>query len=260
MKITGGAHETFFRAFEDGDQKGFRWNKGGRLYSTGDYQTLKEAQRLLMRFDGEPIVEIDIRASYLTILHGKLGIVPDFGADPYAISGVPREVVKGWLVATFGAEKPIPRWPQDRAAEYASKTGGRQLGRDHPVRALGVKMLTRYPVLRHLGEPGLGWADLMFAESEAIIGAMLVLVEKRIPSLPVHDSLIVPAHAEGLAVDALKRTFKEVVGVEPLVEVNRGGRARWIDLVRPSSVRRGFGDTPGTSRTSAWTTSPTPRQ
>ena len=43
------------------------------------------------------------------------------------------------------------------------------------------------------------------------------------PSLPVHDSLIVPAHAEGLAVDALKRTFKEVVGVEPLVEVNRGG-------------------------------------
>ena len=82
-----------------------------------------------------------------------------------------------------------------------------------------MKMLTRYPVLRHLGEPGLGWADLMFAESEAIIGAMLVLVEKRIPSLPVHDSLIVPAHAEGLAVDALKRTFKEVVGVEPLVEV-----------------------------------------
>ena len=43
VKITGGSHETFFRSFEHGDQKGFRWNKGGRLYSTGDYQTLNEA-------------------------------------------------------------------------------------------------------------------------------------------------------------------------------------------------------------------------
>jgi hypothetical protein len=222
VKITGASHEAFVRSFEHGYQPEFRWNKGGRLYSTGDYQSMKDTRRLAMRFDGEPVVEIDIKASYLTILHGKMGVTPEFGADPYAVPGIPREIAKGWLVASVGAEKHLARWPSDQAADYATKTGGRQLRRDHPVNVVREKMVARYPVLRHVGEPGLGWADLMFTESEAIIGAILILIERRIPSLPVHDSLIVPASAERVAVDALEGSFREVAGVDPLIEVNCG--------------------------------------
>ncbi|BCB21149.1 hypothetical protein [Bosea sp. ANAM02] len=220
VEITGGSHQGFVRQFEHGDQPGFNWDKGGRLYSTGpgNYQTLSKASRLAMRFDGEQVVEIDIKASYLTILHGKLGVRPEFEADPYDIEGVPREVVKGWLVATFGAEKSLQRWPQEQVRDYATRTG-RRLGQDYPVRAVGERLLGRYPVLGSAGEEGLGWPDLMFTESEVVIRTMLALLKDGTPSLPVHDSLIVPASRSRPAVDALRESFKQVLGVEVLVEV-----------------------------------------
>lgn len=219
--ITGGLHRGFYRGFEHGDQKDFQWNKGGRLYSIGpdNYQTLKESARLGMTFDGEAVVEIDIRSSYLTILHGVAGLAIDLTADPYEIAGVPRQVVKGWLVATLGAEKPLRRWPTTQVVAYREKTGG-DLGRDHPSKIIRGKMVEKFPVLHCVGEPGFGWADLMFRESEAIIQTMLALVAVGIPSLPVHDSLIVPASAQDLAVTTLTAAYKEVVGVVPVVEVN----------------------------------------
>jgi hypothetical protein len=45
------------------------WKKGGRLYSSGEhcYQRLSETERLKMTIKGEPVAEIDIKASFLTI-------------------------------------------------------------------------------------------------------------------------------------------------------------------------------------------------
>jgi hypothetical protein len=57
-----------------------------------------------MTLDGEPVAELDITASYLTVLHGKLGkpLPVAEGCDPYsAVPGVPRGIVKGWVVATL---------------------------------------------------------------------------------------------------------------------------------------------------------------
>jgi len=193
----------------------------GRLYSIGsnNYQTLKEAARLGMTFDGKTVVEIDIKSSYLTILHGIAGVPIDLSAAPYEIPGVPRDVVKGWLVATLGAEKHLRRRPPTQIAEYPEKTG-RDLGRDHPIKMIQEKMVEKFPVLARIGEPGLGCADLMFKESEAIIQTMLALIAAGIPALPVHDSLIVPARAHDLAVVALTSSYEGAVGVKPGIEVN----------------------------------------
>ena len=179
MVITGGSHEGFYRQFELGDDEPtFGWNKGGRLYSRGEgnYQTLKEADRLRMKFDGQPVVEIDLKASYLTIMHGKLGVVPRFGDDPYGDVGPRGWVTKAWLVAALGAGKHLKRWPREWATQYEEKFG-RNLGRDHPVRDVGECLLIKYPILRRIGEPGLGWADLMFTESEVIVRTMLSLID-----------------------------------------------------------------------------------
>jgi hypothetical protein len=48
-----------------GDHPAFAWNLGGRLYSQGQdsYQSLSSDQRLDMTIDGEPVCELDIRAS-----------------------------------------------------------------------------------------------------------------------------------------------------------------------------------------------------
>jgi len=69
--LEGGTHRGYRRIFNCGDDPDFDWNKGGRLYSLGEdsYQRLKKEERLRMLIDGEPVVEIDVRASFLTILY-----------------------------------------------------------------------------------------------------------------------------------------------------------------------------------------------
>lgn len=223
VSITGGSHNGFIRSFEHGDQPGFHWNKGGRLYSSGkdSYQSLSQAARLTMQLNGQSVVELDLKASYLTILHGKLGMYPDFGDDPYAVAGLPRSVVKSWLVAAFGAEKHPQRWPAEAAKAYAKPYGG-NLGRDYTVKDVGERLLSKYPALQHIGQPGLGWADLMFTESEVIIGTMVRLMAQGTPSLPVHDSLLVPASRSDQAGEIMTNQFKALVGCIPLIKVEHG--------------------------------------
>jgi hypothetical protein len=69
---------------------------GGRWYAVGNegnYQLLSETERLRITIDGEPIVEADVRASHLSIMHGLLG-QPLPEGDPYGFPDVPRSVAK----------------------------------------------------------------------------------------------------------------------------------------------------------------------
>jgi hypothetical protein len=92
QSIEGGVHRGYVRIFQNGDHPAFDWNFGGRLYSqpAGDtnYQQQKGTQRRRMTINSEPVVEIDIRASYLTIFHAWHGVQLDREADPYAIRGL----------------------------------------------------------------------------------------------------------------------------------------------------------------------------
>jgi hypothetical protein len=68
---------------------------------------------------------------------------------------------------------------------------------DYPMRTIREKVLERHPLLARWGGEikgrVRGYGDLMYAENEAIIGAMQTLMrDHQVPSLPVHDSLIVP--------------------------------------------------------------------
>jgi len=113
--------------------------------------------------------------------------------------------------------------------------------RSFPVSARGLEATARAPASRlkaatshgrietgptdnwHIGRTGLGWADLMFRESEVIIQTMLALVAAGVPSLPVHDSIIVPASACTLASELLTTSFKEMTGLKPGIEINNQG-------------------------------------
>lgn len=67
----------------------------------------------------------------------------------------------------------------------------------------------------------LNWADLMFAESEVMSGAMrkLMLIDHA-PTLCVHDSLIVPVSKAATAGEAIKMTFQAKHQVLPLLKIN----------------------------------------
>jgi hypothetical protein len=74
------------------------------------------AKRLEMTINGSPVVEIDLRASYLTIFHAWHGVQLDPNQDPYAIPGLggeARDIVKLWVAATFGNSALLRKWPSD---------------------------------------------------------------------------------------------------------------------------------------------------
>ena len=76
----GAGFSGFRRLFHEGDIKGFDFQWGGCLYGVEDfnYQVMKKTDRPNLLINGEPISEIDINASYLSILHGVSGYaLPD---------------------------------------------------------------------------------------------------------------------------------------------------------------------------------------
>jgi hypothetical protein len=64
------------------------------------------------------------------------------------------------------------------------------------------------------------WADLMWLESEAVVSTVILLMRSGVPSLPVHDSLIVPVSAAEMAKDVLSNNYSHVCGVTPAFVVH----------------------------------------
>jgi hypothetical protein len=61
----------------------------------------------------------------------------------------------------------------------------------------------------------------MWIESNGMLGTMLKLKrEHQIPSLSVHDSLLVPARSAEIAQAVLKQQFQYQRGITPLLKVN----------------------------------------
>ncbi len=214
-------HIFLRRIFSNGDQPGFAWDCGGRMNALGaeSFQTAKKAERARITINGEATVEIDLRASHLTILVG-LGHLPKsiLEPDPYSIDGLPRAVVKQWVTMTISHGKRHKRWPTKAKDELLEKHEI-DLTRDFPLKALGDAILAKLPILDAEGQSTLaGWGELQFQESEILLSAMETLAyEHDVPALPVHDSLIVPALKGSLAISVLKEAFRASVGIEPSV-------------------------------------------
>jgi hypothetical protein len=224
--LRGGAHEGYIRIFHNGDDPYFDWNLGGRLYSqhfSESYQVLSADKRARMTINGEPVEEIDIRASYLTIFLSLHRIQLDTQRDPYLLNGLgasDRPAVKAWMVATFGNTKPIRRWPPQMLQKSPEL-------KQYRVATITEAALAHYPALKSWGQPlngrVHGWADLMWLESAAMISTMLHLKrDHAIPSLSVHDSLIVPASKVDTACKELMPRFFGQQKVVPLLKTSKG--------------------------------------
>ena len=126
-----------------------------------------------------------------------------------------RDLVKMWFVATFGSSKHLTRWPKEFIEKFREEHDGAEPGKLYKVTTI------RYPLLRKWGELDLGWADLMFLESKAVLGTMLELMTgHEVPSFSVHDSLIVPRSRTELAEAVLRGNYHDVIGVRPMLELH----------------------------------------
>ena len=96
---------------------------------------------------------------------------------------------------------------------------------DYRVASVTQAVLAKYPVMAKWGQPLndhiLSWADLMFAESQVMSGAMrkLMFIDNT-PSLSVHDSLVVPVSKAETAEEAIKVSFYAKHRTRPLLKIN----------------------------------------
>lgn len=217
----------------------YRWNKGGRLYSYPQgavcYQQLNEATRLEMRINGEGVVEIDISSSYLSIFYSWCDqqLSPDSDAYRHILgpTDLDRQVVKFWVNASFGNGKLLPRWTKGLKEDFQTILEKKGMVPDafdpkaYRMSKIRERVLQRHPLLARLGGKIRGrvrdWADLMFVESEIVIGTMQELMTRGIPSMPVHDSLIVPESREAVTVEVLKHQFWAHTGAVPSLDTSR---------------------------------------
>lgn len=209
------------RIFSEGDKPDHDWRQGGRLYTPGreSYQNAKKEARKAISINGDPTVELDIQSSHLTLLVG-LGHLPVecLDSDPYAVEGIPRSVVKQWVTMTMSHGKRHLRWPKDASDELLSKHGI-DVKKDYPIGRTGDTILEKLALIQSDGRSvPAGWGELQFLESEIMLACMETLAfDHDVPSLTVHDSLIVPVEAESLARATLQEKFKEMLGVMPEV-------------------------------------------
>lgn len=226
-------HYAFVRMFSNGDQPGFAWNQHGRLYSVGfaNYQQLPRTRtkgqpviRQDIRINGEDTVELDIKASHLTILHAMRKVPLPNHPDPYTITGLDRSVVKTFVTMTLGYDTFHKDWTTKAVETFRKKrkragfTTGLDL-RAHPFEHVKERVLTAIPILKDWDNSKLRWGDLQYVESEVIIATISELAFAHgIAALPVHDSIIVPVSAKELAVAIMTKHFERLVGVKPSID------------------------------------------
>ena len=217
FELTVGEHYGYERIFNN-----LSWKKGGRLYSSGDgcYQRLSEPERLKMTIDGEPVAEIDIKASFLTIYHAMARQPLQGSGDPYAaIADIGRSIVKLWTTISFGNSNPATRWPPKTAKDFKKETG-KDLNKVAKAKDIAQRMLETFPALKKLETLSEAWAHLQYREGQAVMGTIMILMrEHRVPSFSMYDGIIVPKSKADMAADTLRQVFKEVVGVEPILTV-----------------------------------------
>ena len=189
----------------------------GRWYAWGENSVtlMRREDRRQVRIGGEPVVEIDVRASHLSIMLGLLGL-PRPLEDLYASNQFSRNDVKDWVTKTLGKGSPVTKW--ERAAD---------------PRAIESMMISRFPFMARpatvvpasvAGEEKPARVltfFLMGLEAEAMARAMRSLRKRGVLALPIHDALIVPASSEEVAKQAIRAAFKEVASAEVALTVKR---------------------------------------
>lgn len=227
QELSNCIHYGYIRAFNCGDMPEFNWNMGGRLYSQGpgNYQQRPESERLKILINGEAVCDLDFRASYLTIFHAIHGEQLPLDSDPYRVAGLTddkRAAAKRWMTVSFGQGKLLTQWSSRMLKE--ADADGLKL-REHPVSEIKKALLSSYPLLAKIEndpDPKPLWARLMFTESHVIMETMKALMAEGIPSLSMHDGLIVPQNRQARAEGSLKATFKRLTGCEVAVSISTG--------------------------------------
>lgn len=196
---------------------------GGRLYA--DYQNLPEADRLRCTINGEPVCEIDLKASHVAILAALYRHPHRLPQDPYAaISWVQtpdlRKAAKNLVQCMIHA-------PDGRPSRFPKQQDGTKFRTKYRLGNVSVSDLLPaiFEVMPFLdGSPCLT-LPLQFIEAEIVIIVLERCLYEGLAAYPIHDSLLVRRSDEGQVLLILQRTLREFLGPHaPWLDVSVAGQ------------------------------------
>jgi hypothetical protein len=219
LPTTHSSTEMYFasatRIFHNGN-----FDSGGRWY--GGWTSLTRETRKYLTIDGEPVVEVDLNASLLTLLSLVVSqpmLCGDSWDDAYAAVAerlefdepyeVSRAKVKQVIVELIGTGNPYKAEPasHDKDSPFDdSETSKKQFNH---IRDLCHQA---YPALLMLNKKDMNFiAALSFHEATIITQTMLRLKDMGVAAYSVHDGLIVKQSNADTTVSTLREVYDEYV-------------------------------------------------
>lgn len=185
------------------------FEQGGRLFG-GFWQYLsKEKRSYGIVIDGTPVVTLDYGQMVPRILYGLAGVDPHF-QDAYAVPGLEgyRDGVKLVLNSMLHVPKPQTKKPQGSATLLP--------------KGLSISDITAMVMDFHKPVMAGFYAGkglyLSNQESRILITVLNRLMEQGITALPIHDAVIVAEDRAGQTKQIMLEVFKELTGIEGLVD------------------------------------------
>ena len=246
----GHATASATRVFHDS-----RFDAGGRIY--GGWTGLdQKAKRLHCSIDGEPVVEIDIRASQPTLLSSLLGCkigglgpqgewddvygelshlvavhhywtIVDEKTDQIELIKRNRNVAKGVVMALIGSGLPLKsKATTELVKDFGLTPKGWLLFRDKLIETIPAlnDLEPRYDQKGQLEGYINGAGFLSYHESEMTLRTLEALIEQDVPAYSVHDSLIVKVSDAVVAANVFRQIIhdycKQLNGLDVLVPLS----------------------------------------
>lgn len=204
---------------------------GGRLYSIPQrgigWQGLPQEQRKTITINDEATVELDFKGLHVSMLYAIMGI--QIKEDPYSgLSAELRPLYKTLMLRLLNAKSVGYTVRSMSDTVYTLKRKVLLSPRDLKLldciheyqpnwHKLIAELMERHRVIRRFFGSDCG-VYLQRLDGEMMLHILSVLAQEGIPALPVHDSVIVPRHAQNRTAEVMQTTYRHYMGFDCVVE------------------------------------------
>lgn len=179
---------------------------GGRLYTKATGHQIKGRENI--RINGESTVEIDYSTYHASIIYDMEGIALTGDAYDFLSN---RDHAKRTLNILFNASNE----KEAKGAIHAACGVDYITAEDYIAKA----KKRHQEISGHFGR-GEG-LRLQNTDAAIMLSILAKMMAKRIPALPVHDSIIIPAKDEAKAVEAMRDAYRDAIGGDARIKAER---------------------------------------
>jgi hypothetical protein len=193
------------------------WEQGGRNYKASvlNIENKESKNRLRIKINNEPVVEVDYTALHIFIVAEQLGCAEELGEDPYLlIPDIDRNVIKLAVNTMFNCTSRLQAVRSLNSdlnrLEYSKQTGSE----------IVAAVFKAFPKFKdHFCSAqctGLRLQNLDSWMTQYVVNVMSTLGK---PVLPVHDSNIVRMQDKELLIELMCNAYKETLDVDSIVHM-----------------------------------------